>query len=505
MELTAEAAPAPRILALPGRVLRMLPAKGGAFWVLLAYAAPKLFGPVFTIGLRRFLGPGAAGLFDLASVPYKFLDNFRNFGTGPALIYERTVSRSAANTAWTLNMIFAVIVTGVLELLAHPIAVYYGHPEIEPVVRVLALAYVFASVSSVHFFLLARDFDFRARSIPAIGQVIAAGDIAVLFAVWGFGVGALVARELTSVICGSILLWAVYPFRPQPELIATLAWKLFKYGVWVGLGLTLLFMSQNVDVFIGGAIIRSKSDIGFYTTSWKLAFIAASVFTLVASSMIFPTLSRLQDDFDALRGRLLEAIRQLGLVMFPLAALLAVAAPVIIVPLLGDKWAQFRDQFLVLSLLAVYAGNRTMLSIFFEGYKAIGKPWIVPAYNGVKLAIMVPAMIYAAHFGILGLALTYIPIQIAEIPAALVLAARVLRVSPRSVWQAAHVPILTTLAMAAAVMGTEWVLLHRLGFTDLPTLVVCLPVAGIVYLGGLLVLDRGIITEARGVFLRGFQ
>ncbi|MBV9280705.1 MAG: oligosaccharide flippase family protein, partial [Chloroflexi bacterium] len=293
--LPAAAAPRRRAFSLR-RPWGLLPDRAGAFWVLFALAVPKLFGPIFTIGLRRFLGPGASGTFDLAYTPYNFLNNFRNFGTGPALVFEKSVSKAAANTAWTLNMLFAVVVTAAAQLLAHPVALYYGHPEIEGVFRVLSIAYVFASVSSVHSFLLMRDLDFRARAVPALGQVIAAGDIAVLAAAWGFGVGSLVARELTSAIAGAILLWAVYPFRPRVQLVPHLAWRLFRYGAWIGAGLTILYMSQNVDVFIGGRIIHNSDDVGFYTTSWKLAFIAAGVFTTVASSMVFPTLSRLQNN-----------------------------------------------------------------------------------------------------------------------------------------------------------------------------------------------------------------
>lgn len=483
---------------------RLLPDRAGAFWVLFAMATPKMFGPIVTIGLRRFLGPGASGTFDLAYTPYSFLNNFRNFGTGPALVFEKSVSRAAANTAWTLNLVFAIGVTAIAQVLAHPIALFYGHPQIEGLVRVLSIAYVFASVSSVHSFLLMRDLDFRARAVPAIGQVIAAGDVAVLFAAWGFGVGSLVARELTSVIAGAILLWVVYPFRPQFQFVPRLAWRLFRYGAWIGAGLTILYMSQNVDVFIGGRVIQNTNDVGFYTTSWKLAFIAAGVFTTVASSMVFPTLTKLQGDLGALRSKLLLSIRQVGLVMFPAAALLAALAPVLIVPLLGEKWVAYRSSFLVLSLLAVYAGNRTMLSIFFEGYKAIGKPWIVPVYNTVKLGIMVPAMIFGAQHGILGLALTYIPIQIIEFPVALVLAHKVLSVSPLQVWKAARTPVLATLLMTATTIGAESVLLRTLKPGDLVTLAACFLVAAAVYLGTLFMLDRRILREARGVLQRGF-
>jgi PST family polysaccharide transporter len=302
---------------------------------------------------------------------------------------------------------------------------------------------------------------------------------------------------------GSILLWAVYPFRPSLEFVPSLAWKLFKYGFWIGAGLTILYMSQNVDLFIGGHVIHSARDMGFYSTSWKLAFIAASVFTLMASSMVFPTLSRLQDNLPALRLTLLKAIRQLGLVMFPAAALLASVAPVIIVPVLGPKWAAYQTSFLVLSLLAIYAGNRAMLSLFFEGYKSVGKPWVIPVYHAIKLAILVPAMIFGAQHGIVGLALTYIPIQIAEIPAGLFLARRILGITPAAVWKAVRTPAAATLLMAAGVVATEIGLHHMLHRGDLLTLCACVIAALVIYSASLRMLDRRVLSEARAFLLHG--
>jgi O-antigen/teichoic acid export membrane protein len=300
----------------------------------------------------------------------------------------------------------------------------------------------------------------------------------------------------------------VYPFRPSIEFIPSIAWKLFRYGFWIGAGLTILYASQNVDVFIGGNVIshhmkHGVRDMGFYTTSWKLAFIAASIFTLMASSMVFPTLSRMRDNLPGLRQTLLKSIRQLGLVMFPAAALLAVIAPVLIGPILGSKWSMYRDQFIVLSLLAVYAGNRTMLSIFFEGYKSIGKPSVVWWYNAVKLAIMAPAMYFAAHHGIVGLASVYIPVQIIEIPAALYLANRLIGVSPAAVTRAASTPILTTLLMSAAVVIVELALTRGVHLSDAITLAACLVTAAIVYLGTIYIFDKRIILEAKATLVKG--
>lgn len=464
--------------------------RDSALWLVVALALPRIVGPVITIGLRRVVGPAAAGIFDLAAVPYRFLDNFRNFGTGPALIYERIIDRHVVDTAWSLNMLFALVVTCLAQLLAAPIAGYYGHPHVETVFRLLSIGYLLASAGSVHAYLLLRETNYRARAIPSVGQVIVAGDLAVLFALWDFGISALVARELASVALGTVLLWAVFPYRPRVQFDIDIVWGLLRYGAWIGAGLTLLFLSQNVDIFVGGRIIPRAADMGFYTTSWSLAFSVAGAFTLVAGGLVFPALSRLQDDMDALRDRLLQAIQQFARLLLPAVVLLALVAPVIVVPLLGHRWVQYRDSFPVLSLLAIYAGNRTLLSIFFEGYKSIGKPWIVPLYNLVKLLVLVPVMVYAAHFGIIGLAWAYVPVQAVEIPLALLLAWRVLLVPPTAVARAIWRSLVATLVMVGVVGGVEILLLDSFHTRDAVTLTVCIAIAIAIYSSSLWILEQ---------------
>jgi hypothetical protein len=144
-----------------------------------------------------------------------------------------------------------------------------------------------------------------------------------------------------------------------------------------------------------------------------------------------------------------------------------------------------------------------MLSLFFEGYKSVGKPWIIPVYHAIKLAVMVPAMIYGAQHGILGLALTYIPIQVAEIPVGLLLARRILGIAPAAVWKAIKTPAAATVLMAAGVAATEIGLHHVLHRGDLLTLCACVVSALVIYGAGLLLLDRRVLTEARTFLLHG--
>jgi hypothetical protein len=144
-----------------------------------------------------------------------------------------------------------------------------------------------------------------------------------------------------------------------------------------------------------------------------------------------------------------------------------------------------------------------MLSIFLEGYKSIGKPSVVWWYNAVKLAIMAPAMYVAAHQGIVGLAMVYIPVQILEFPAALYLANRLIGVSPVAVARAATTPLVTTFVMSAAVVIVELLLTRGAHLSNTITLLACLLTAAVSYLGTIYVFDRRIIFEARATLVKG--
>jgi hypothetical protein len=57
--------------------------------------------------------------------------------------------------------------------------------------------------------------------------------------------------------------------------------------------------------------------------------------------------------------------------------------------------------------------------------------------------------------------------------------------------------------MSVAAIALEAVMLSVLHLGDLPTLLACVLLAGMVYLGCLYLLDRTIVTEGRAVLSRG--
>lgn len=475
----------------------------GLVWLLANLTVVRLGGTIITLILRRLLGPGISGIFDLALTPYRFFDSVRNFGVGPVLVYERDLDRASADVGWTFNMLLAFALLVLANLLAYPIAQYYHHAGIERLIRLLSLAYVITAAGSVHGFLLLRRLDLRSRSIPGVGQILIAGSVAGVAATWSTGEGPLVLRELLSTTVGTVLLWLVCPYRPHIRLASALLSRQLRYSFWIGSGLMSLYIAQNADVFIAGHVIRKAADVGFYTTSWRITFIVAGIVGIAVSTVVFPALSRAHDS-ALFENLLLSALRQTAFVVIPASLTLAAVAPVLIVPVLGERWAPYRSDFGILSVLALYGGARALVAVFFEGYKAVGRPWLLSGYNLVKAAVIVPAMIVAAPHGIRAVAAVYVPLMFVEVPAALVLAKYMLAIRISEVWEAIRMPAFASACTAALTIAVEQWLRSSLHVASTAVLLVCIGAGAFVYLGLMRLLAPQYAAEARELLVSGF-
>jgi peptidoglycan biosynthesis protein MviN/MurJ (putative lipid II flippase) len=273
--------------------------------------------------------------------------------------------------------------------------------------------------------------------------------------------------------------------------------------MWIGAGLTSLYVAQNADVFVAGHVIHRAADVGFYTTSWRLTFLMVGVVSITVTSVVFPALSRTAHEPMEFRATLLTAVRQSAFVVLPSCLYMAVVAPVLVTPLLGGRWASFRSDSIVISILALYGGERALTGVFLEGYKAVGKPWIMTAYNSIKAAVLFPAMIVAAPYGIRALALVYIPVGAVELPVALWIARSVLDTAIADIWLAVRSSSGSALVSGALAFGVERACLAVVHTGDGVALIACTVVAVVTYVCVVWVVDRGLLRETRGVLVAG--
>ena len=110
------------------------------------------------------------------------------------------------------------------------IADFYNDSELTPVIGVLSLVIVVFGVKNVQQSYVSRNMLFKRFFFSTLGGTIVGAIFGICMAYLGYGIWALVAQQLSSVIVGTVILWATVKWRPKMIFSFERLKGLFSYG-----------------------------------------------------------------------------------------------------------------------------------------------------------------------------------------------------------------------------------------------------------------------------------
>jgi len=360
----------------------------GATWA----AGGKIIGQVIqflgTIVTARLLLPEDYGKVAIVLPLVAFAAIFSSLGLGSAVIHTRRVTEQVLSTAFWVNAVTGVLLTGLVAALSVPLAKLFGEPLLTPLLLVASLNFTL-SLNVVHTALQERTLRFKQIALQeTVCSLISIGTV-VVAAVFGGGPFALVLGPLAYTIVRTLLAWAAVRWfpraRPDRESVREL-WK-FTRGI-TGFNI-LIFWSRNADnLLLAG--VASQAALGNYSRAYNLMKLPVGQISVVMGRVLFPALSRLRDDRARLGRAWLRALSVSGVAAAPIAIGMAVTAPAMVEVLFGRRWL---GMVVVLELLAVSALPQTLTATVGGLLRATGATDALfrlgLVVSGMRLAAMV--------------------------------------------------------------------------------------------------------------------
>ncbi len=194
---------------------------GAAGWSTVSFVIAQALGSLLYLPLARILDADQFGMYAAVVIVYGAITLLAQDALMLALIrlpgseHAQGLSRDdlAAATTW---LSVAVGLTGALlcALSAWPVAHFYDDDRLRPLMVALAPAVLFAALGSTPFALLARELDFRRRTVPETAALGLGGLVALVAGLLGTGVYSLAAWTLTRTAVGAATAWWVLPDKP---------------------------------------------------------------------------------------------------------------------------------------------------------------------------------------------------------------------------------------------------------------------------------------------------
>ena len=313
---------------------------------------------VFAV-LTRFVPVEDFGLIAMATVVVSLITVFVDSGFSKSLIQRGTLGRDDASTAFWTSLGIAVVLAALMVLTAPLIASLFGDERLGPVLMALSAALPLAALSGVPAALLEREIQFRALAVRQLIGAVVGAMVAIPLAVLGFGVWALVAQTLATLLAAVIVLWTATGWRPGFRYSRAALREMTAFASSF-LGIEVLNSVQmNIDKLLIGAFL-GPVQLGYYFVGQRALNILTELISSILGRVSLTTFSRIQHDPARVERVLRKFVFASGAVAVPVFGICALLAPQIIPFLFGAGWV---PAILVFQLLAPSAALNSITSL----------------------------------------------------------------------------------------------------------------------------------------------
>ena len=367
----------------------------GSLWNFLTMAVNQIRNFIVSLILARLLLPSDFGLISMAMVLNIVLDTFADFGLSNAIIRKSSISETETSTIFWLNILMGGGCTILVFISAPLFAQYFEMPQLAGVVRVTSLSFFISSFGTLQTALFQRSLDFRSPFISRLFSGVVSGIIGILLAIYHWGVWALVTANLSGWILYAGMVWILSDWRPKFIFKFREVRDLWSFGWKMTLTTIINRIFRQVDTLVIGKLY-SASSLGLFERAKSLNNLVVEYSFSSVRGVMLPTLSKLQNDSEALRYSTLKLIHVITFLSFLFAGLMYICADDLIPLLYGEKWEGTIELFKILGLFSI----TLCLPIVFDTIMTVVNQMNLYLWSGIlRNAILLIAIPIGISYG----------------------------------------------------------------------------------------------------------
>ena len=380
----------------------------GVAWSTAEKVCSMLLQMVVSIVVARLLAPEDFGVMAIltffTAVALVVVDS----GFSQTLLRKKSPTDDEYKSVFTFNLLMSVLLYLLFVALSPLLANYYNLQIITKITPVLFLLLPINALGIIQNTKLSREFRFGVLSRINFTASLVAGVVAIVVAVCGLGVWALVAQRLAMMATRSLLLWRRGNWRGEGSFDGS-AWREmapFSFRL-MSTDIVSALYNNVAQLFIGK--VYSTNTLGFFNQAQKVKDLTVQSAVQSVQTVTYPALAKIKEDAE----KFAESFRKVLLinifVMAPVALGMSVVAEPLFRVLLGDKWLPTVPYFEVIALsgvfypLAMVAYN--VLKVQSNGAIIFRLELLKKGIMTVVLALTIPHSTMAIAWGLVAMTL----------------------------------------------------------------------------------------------------
>lgn len=346
--------------------------------------------------LARLLSPGDFGIIGIVTVFNTLAMVFVQGGFSTAIIQKKNIDEAECSSVFYTSMVATAVIYVILFFLAPYIASFYKYDILTSIIRVQFLGLFFAPFTSIQSALLQKRMQFKLSFLRSLITCVISGAVGIGTAIAGAGIWALVYYNLANSIVSAIVYGITVKWFPKLTFSLKKVKVLFSFG-WKLLVSNLIdTLYNNIYTLVIGKLYDNKT-LGYYNKGKNFPNTIVNVINSTIQSVIFPVLSKCQDDKDTFKALVRRAIKTSTFLVFPAMAGLAGVAKPLVAILLTEKWL---PSVIFLQVCCFSYALWPIHTANLQAINALGRSDIFLKLEIIKKVIGVVLLIAAVPFGV---------------------------------------------------------------------------------------------------------
>ncbi|WP_199610867.1 lipopolysaccharide biosynthesis protein [Flocculibacter collagenilyticus] len=452
----------------------------GSIWMVGLRFSIKFLGLINTMIIARILLPADFGLIAIAMAFYALVNLINSFGFDMVLIHNQDADKKDYDTAWTMQACFGLL--GALGIFfgAEQLATFAEDLRLTAVFQVLAIMFFINNIRNIGVVDFRKQLDFKKEFNFTIAPKLLSTAITIACAFWLQSYWALIIGMFAKTVISVLLSYYMSKFRPHFSLHS---WRqTVGFSKWLLLSNVLLFINNKFQDFLIGKV-QGPSALGYFNIGNELANLPTTELIAPVNRATYPGYAKTGGDVNALQQLYLDVLSSISILAFPISIGLFCLANFAVPVLLGDKWT---PAIIIVEIIALASLPNSLTTNNAYVYTALGKPKITTYLFMVRLAILVPALIYSVeHYGIEGAAYSILAVSLFMYPCSIAAVSKQLQLPFWQIMKVKLSPFLAGLLMFI-VLATLEAQLPLSDYHPLIVMPILVAIGGLVYISVLL-------------------
>lgn len=319
------------------------------FWSFVDKFGQQALNFLSMLIMMNILATEDYGLIGSLAIFIAFSSILVDSGFGRALINRKNLEQSDYSTVFYFNVSLSIVLY-LIFFFASPILgkVFHSQP-IVMVIRIVFLSIIFNAFGLIHQTILIKKADFKGLARINMLSLLIADILAILMAIAGKGVWALVAQTLLYAFCRSAFLFKSSAWLPKGRFSLPRLKSFFGFSYKLLLASAVTTTINNIYPSLIAAFYP-MSQVAFFNQAKKYQDIPFLIIGNTFKSVSMLILPEINSEAIRLRRVFSKIIKSIAFLSFPIGCIMIVIAEPTFFLFFKDKWLPAVPYFQILTL-----------------------------------------------------------------------------------------------------------------------------------------------------------